>query len=99
MSGKATPKPVETVPPVDLFAAARGKFAVDARLAQPRVTYYGFHTFAVGRCECSVGRADLSKDVVVSVVDPEHGTTQMLISSQDLVQEAMRVHRERTSHD
>lgn len=94
-------KPVsaETPVPVDLFGGARGRLSVDIRLAEPRVTYYGFHTFAVGRCECSVGRADLSKDVVVSVVDPEYGTTQLLISSQDLVQEAMRLHRERFSHD
>lgn len=79
--------------PEDLFGTP--KLNVEPVVMEGRETYYGFFTRHVGQVEVSVGRADRTNNVVISVCDPEHGTTQIQLSSQELVQEGLRIHRER----
>lgn len=80
----------------DLFAV--GKLNVEPVVMEKRETYYGFFTRHQGQIECSVGRGDFSHNVIVSICDPERGTTQIQISSQELIQEGLRIHREIHRH-
>lgn len=80
----------------DLFGDG---FRVEPVLREARLSYHGFFTYQQGQMELSVGRADLEQCIVISVCDPERGTTQLTIAARDLVQEALKVHRQRFAEE
>ena len=79
----------------DLFE----KSGVEPRVVDAPVTFHSFYKYSSGPIEVHVGRADLKPEVVVSVTDPDRGSTQVHISAQELAQMALRIHRERFRED
>ncbi len=72
---------------------------IDARYASPRVVYDGFKTIQQNGYECCVGKATHTGDVVIGIVSPDSGRHQFILDARELVQEGLRLLRERRTHE